>query len=169
MSCRKSTVPQAPRTGRPVVLPKRPRQLTCEAALRLCRSAGAQLQLQAARNVARRRLLDGVIERRQHASRQQTAHLQRSTRAHRTRAAAVAGETQAKCATGTSRGDGRRDAHERRTADRPARLMKRRKTRARKKKLCMRVFSNKNKKRKTKKRRLTSRRVRYFRIRESYH
>ena len=77
---------------------RRPRQLPCLGCLLFLLLLSLSCGLPVV--VARRRLLDGVIERRRNtqAGRRQP-HLQRSTRAHRTRAAAAAGETQAKCAT----------------------------------------------------------------------
>ena len=118
---------------------------------------------------------DGVIERRtQHASRPQTAApaaQHPSSPDARGRGSRRNPSKVRYCSLEPRVCDGRRDAHERRTSDRPARLMKRRKTRARPraKKMCARFFVIKKIIIKIKKRRLTSRRVRYFRIRESYH
>ena len=114
LSCRKSNEPQAPRAGRPVVLRQNGGRWARQLPLLLC-CCSAWAAGRPPVVVARRRLLDGVIERRQHASRQQTAHLQRSTRAHRTRGRGSrrnAGKVRY-CSLDLRGFDGRRDAHER--------------------------------------------------------
>ena len=152
--CRKSNEPQAPRAGRPVVLRQNggrwARQLPCLGCLLFC-CCSAWAAGRPPVVVARRRLLDGVIERRtQHASRPQTA----APAAQHPSSPDARGRGSRRnpgkvryCSLEPRGCDGRRDAHERRAADRPPRLMKRRKTRARTartaraKKMCVHLFS----------------------------